>query len=73
MSIIKVNKVETTSVAGGVMPPLETYGFVISVHSETDEFNFVGNIDLDTSLLSESDATIVSDFIALVKAQLAAS
>ncbi len=72
MAVVKCSKVETTSVSG-VLPLADVYGFCISVHSETEEFNFLGNIDLDTALLSEANAAIVNDFINLVKEQLAAS
>lgn len=70
MSVVKVTKVATTQVAGGAG---NVYGFCVSVHSEDTMFNFLANIELDTSEMSEGDAEIVNDFITLVNSRLAAS
>lgn len=72
MAIVKCAKIETTQVAGGAG---EKYGFTISVHSETEEFNFLGNIDINTDdgIMSAGDIAIVEDFIALVNARILAS
>jgi hypothetical protein len=72
MAVVKCAKIETTQVAGGAG---DQYGFTISVHSATEEFNFLGNIDIDTNdgIMSAGDIAIVEDFIALVTARLLAS
>lgn len=70
MSIVQCLKLQTTQVAGGVG---SKYGFTISIHSDTDEFSTLGSVNLDTGALPADQALIVSDFIALVEAALAAS
>jgi hypothetical protein len=72
MAIIKCAKIETTQVAGGTP---DQYGFTISVNSPTNDFGFLGTVDLNTGdgSLSAGDITIITEFIALVNAQLLAS
>ncbi len=72
MATVKCAKIETTQVAGGAPTG---YGFTISVHSASEEFNILGQVDLNTGdgSLSAGDIVIVNDFIALVTAQLLAS
>ena len=70
MSIIKAVKIATTQVADGVAAPM---GFVINQYSATEEFQELAKVTIDTALLSEADALIVSNFVALVNAQLLAS
>ena len=72
MAIVKCAKIETTQVAGGAG---DQYGFSISVHSETEEFGFLGTVDLNTTdgSLSAGNIAIVDAFIALVNAELLAS
>jgi len=70
MAVVKCLKLQTTQVAGGAG---NSYGFTISIHSETDEFSTLGGINLDTGALPAEQALIVTDFIALVEAQLASS
>ena len=67
MSLIKVQKIETTQVAGGA---IDVMGFSISTHSETEQFNHLGAATLDTSLMSVEDAATVAAFIALANAAL---
>lgn len=70
MAIVKVVKVETTQVAGGAATQ---YGLAVSIHSETEQFSVLADIELDTSTMSEADAATVNDFLTLVNERLAAS
>lgn len=70
MSVVQCLKLKTTQVAGGAG---SSYGFTISIHSETDEFSTLGSVNLDTGALPADQALIVTNFITLVEAALASS
>ena len=67
MSLIKVQKIETTQVGVGA---IDVMGFTISTHSETEQFNHLGSATLNTSLMSAENAATVEAFIAIVNAAL---